>query len=718
MKDSKKENLIFISILVLMIAVMLFVIVRLSSYVKTSIHNERANYLSAQTESVAGLIDSIINQYQDYSVVCKQSIGYELSEGDEISEFMDEALKKLFIADARLILIDSNCTWYGENNSWGRITSINSYTDDTADELIYITTGVDVDIESFVFRTRLDQPIKVKHNGEDAIIEYCAVIYYVDKFNQKLYEAFPYECNSFVCDEYGTMLYKNLTMGSLINGTNLLTKYERVDFLFGDNATDLLNSIKQRKATVAEMKINDNNFFICTAPLSVNNWLASFVINTEQLASGAYIDTIATYILVIGIVFSLALAIAVITSINISNNKKMLEKEQLANAYLAKASTAKSEFLSNMTHDIRTPINGILGMTALAKKEALGGKAMDCLNKIEISSNYLLSLVNDVLDMSAIENGALKINNQPLNIKELCESCVDITKTQALNRKLNITCRLNISHEYILADDLHLKQIFINILSNAVKFTPDGGSIEFRADEMKCADSLVSFLFEIKDTGEGMEQEFINNIWDRFAQSDAGARSKYKGTGLGMAITKNLVDSMGGHIDVRSKLGEGSRFIITQSFEACDPIVSTESEEAAPNISGAKILLAEDNEINMEIAKCLLEDSGAVVTPAENGKIALDIFAESSEFYFDAVLMDIMMPEMNGIESCKAIRSLDRKDARSIPIIAMTANAMPQEIENTKNAGMNAHLSKPIDIDMVLSTIASFIKEDKSNETV
>ena len=376
------------------------------------------------------------------------------------------------------------------------------------------------------------------------------------------------------------------------------------------------------------------------------------------------------------------------------------------------ASAAKTIFLANMSHDIRTPINGIMGMVTLANKEEMSPTVAGYVKKIEIASRHLLSLINDVLDMSRIESGKTEIVTESTDIRIVADNCSSIIQGQLEERYITFDRDFDsISHPRIMADVLHLKQIIINILGNAIKFTPDGGTVSFSVREASYNDDTVEYEFVISDTGIGMSPEFMEHLFEAFSQEQGGSRAKYQGTGLGMAITKQLTDLMHGTIDVKSAPGEGSTFTVRIPF-ALDKSPKANivyNADAKTNIQGVQILLVEDNELNMEIAKTLLEDGGAVVTPAENGRIAVEKFMDAPAGTFDIILMDLMMPEMNGFEATRAIRSSLHPDADRIPIIAMTANAFAEDKIKAIEAGMNAHVPKPINFTTLTAEILRLI---------
>lgn len=380
------------------------------------------------------------------------------------------------------------------------------------------------------------------------------------------------------------------------------------------------------------------------------------------------------------------------------------EKERL-NIRLAKAeeaasqaNVAKSRFLSGMSHEIRTPINAIMGTTRLAIMNLDSEERVKhCLQTIDRASGHLLLLVNDVLDISRIESGKAVLKTNPFNITEILNNCVLMTKGQLQNRIIDFSVRFDDFSCYeLIGDGLHLSQILINLLANAVKYTPDGGKVIFRAREEKQSGAKISFVFRIEDTGIGMSAEFMEHIWEPFAREEKGTPVN-QGTGLGLAIVKKYVDLMGGHIDVESHPGKGSIFTVRLLFDRNRDAIEDEKEDDTAKLDGMKVLLVEDNLLNKEVAKTLLETQGVDVDAADNGQMALDMFMESSSFGYDAILMDVMMPVMDGITATRRIRSLGREDSGTIPIIAMTANAFDEDVKLAKEAGMNEHVSKPID---------------------
>lgn len=386
---------------------------------------------------------------------------------------------------------------------------------------------------------------------------------------------------------------------------------------------------------------------------------------------------------------------------------KAVESANLANA-------AKSDFLSRMSHDIRTPLNGILGMLDIAiKNESDPVLLASCHQKMLNAATHLQALVNDVLDMQQMENDQFSLEQTSFDIREIFANCWSMLETQADQMQITLK-KLNegvFEYPYLIGSPLHIRQIFMNILTNAVKYNKPGGTISVQAEVIKKLHQTVIYKFTFADTGIGMSPDFLDHIFEAFVQEDTGARTTYKGTGLGMTIVHRLVQKMGGTIQVKSQQNVGTTFTLFLPFtidEHQNTQIKTASASAPDDLSNLHVLVVEDNELNMEITLFSLEEAGLTVTAAHNGQEAVQIFEDSDPYTFDIILMDIMMPVMNGLDASKKIRSLDRPDAGTIPIIALSANAFAEDIQKSKNAGLNEHLAKPLEMDRVLKVITQY----------
>lgn len=376
------------------------------------------------------------------------------------------------------------------------------------------------------------------------------------------------------------------------------------------------------------------------------------------------------------------------------------------------ASKAKSEFLSRMSHEIRTPMNAIIGMTDIAmsvidNKE----RTLDCLHKIDTSTKYLLSLINDILDMSRIESGKMKISNEKFDLTKLIEELDVLIRPQTEVKGLDFEIETDYHTPYLIGDELRISQVLINLLGNALKFTPEGGTVTLGMHEVLFEKDLSAICFSVKDTGIGINEENINRIFEAFEQEEADTAHKYGGTGLGLAISNNLVKLMGGNLTVESEENKGAEFFFTLTFPIYDaPVEEEEKELEKISFEGKQILVVEDNELNAEIVQTILEMEGCVVTLAENGKKAVDIYQKEDAYHFDCILMDIRMPVMNGMEATRCIRTSDKEDARTVPIVALSANAFDEDTKKSIECGMNGHLAKPINVDMLYEVLQKVLQ--------
>ena len=413
---------------------------------------------------------------------------------------------------------------------------------------------------------------------------------------------------------------------------------------------------------------------------------------------------------------------------DLAHRKQEQEKDEKYKAELLRAAKkaeaaneAKTEFLQRMSHDIRTPINGICGMIDVADHYAEDMKKQtECRAKIKEASHLLLELINEVLDMSKLESDEVILEEIPFNLNSISEEILGVIEQMATEQNIRILWEeKEVTHWNLIGSPVHVKRILMNILSNAVKYNKENGYVYISCREIPSEQTAMTTLeFVCRDTGIGMTEAFQKRIFEPFAQEHAGSRTKFAGTGLGMPITKKLVEKMGGTISFESKEGIGTTFLIRIPFRIdTDRKDRTEAEEKTEtSIQGLHVLLTEDNELNMEIAEFVLQNEGAVVTKAWNGQKAVDIFRKSRPGEFDAILMDIMMPVMNGYEAAKMIRSLDREDAKVIPIIAMTANAFTEDKMRAKEAGMDEHIAKPVDGKLLVKVINELVKHNQREQ--
>lgn len=401
--------------------------------------------------------------------------------------------------------------------------------------------------------------------------------------------------------------------------------------------------------------------------------------------------------------------------IGLTNIDAQMKREEEFRKHMADARTrAKNDFLANMSHDIRTPMNAIVGYTNIAKSHWDEPEVVaDALDKIGSSSHFLLSLINDILDISKIESGKMQLSLAACDLRDIFRRIEDITALQAKNKSITITYSHDTVHHYkVMADDLRIEQVLINITGNAIKYTPEGKSVELIAEELGATeDKKIKYRFIVRDTGIGISKEYLPHIFESFTREEKTTVNRVQGTGLGLAITARVVEMMGGVISVKSRPGEGSEFTVELALEPSEPDDDTaEPDEMLQSVlNGKRVLLVEDNAINAEIATIILEQYGIVVDHAENGRIGADKAMTAEAGYYSAVLMDIQMPVMNGYEATRAIRSLPGEYYRTLPIIAMSANAYDEDIRASLDSGMNAHIAKPFQPDDLIKTLCRYI---------
>ena len=549
----------------------------------------------------------------------------------------------------------------------------------------------------------------------------------------------------FMLDDDGNITYTNLS-GDKYQRNYSLLKHLKGEQAITDEEADLLKKKFDNRESGVVLLGKQNPYYLGYCPIESNNTILVCIVAKgviDNVLRDYQKTVLCTTTLMAGFILLLFAGLFYsISRLSLADQKAEYEKRknelhlqtmkemEVVNQKLKKAKNvatealqtaenankAKTDFLSNMSHDIRTPMNAIIGITSLIRHDA-GNKAkvIEYADKIDISSQHLLGIINDVLDMSKIEAGKTVFKYSDFSILDLMQELDTIFHTQIYEKQQTLTIiKENIQHEWVNADQVHLMQIFSNLLSNAVKYTQEGGEIQFFVEECETKSSVYAkYRFLVSDNGMGMSADFKETIFDPFTRAESSVTNKVQGTGLGMAITKNLVEAMGGTIDVDSELGQGSCFEVLMDLKIAEDrtvalAAQEETDEQDGNIlQGMKFLCAEDNELNAEILTELLKIEGAECTICENGEEILKAFEQSAPGDYDMILMDVQMPVMNGYEATKAIRRSSHELAKTIPIIAMTANAFSEDIQHSLAAGMNAHVSKPVEMKVLEKTIRS-----------
>lgn len=703
--------------------------------IQNELYKERAYHLEETSLTQAEKVDTVLNERWDVLSAAEKIL--DRASYDDTSSLLNAlsvADEILPTTNASLVAVDNKRTCYNinaENNiqTWKSTDMLLSDNERqiTLEEQSVNSIGTS---ESMIFLYKLASPIEIGDGSTR--VTHIALIESLDTFRSVFYASvYDNKNQTILLNADGTRVYYDIN-STMFNNYNVLRSIEGASFMYGGSYEDFLAKFIAGETASAEIHAEDGNYFICSTTLQ-DGWRYLTIVEEEYVSAnstgflGSVISSLATLVAVILLITVAAVWLGM--SLRSSRRTEELsrrknqelevanEAARVAEAKAVSANAAKSDFLSNMSHDIRTPINGIIGMLDIADLHRDNPEeAVAYLDRIRGVTNHLLTLINDVLDMSKAESGKVDLAHEAFDIKELLEECAAIEVGQMRGRELTFKADLDgIRHQYLYGSPLHLRRIYLNILGNAVKYTNDGGHITLTADELIDNDpKMAKIRVIISDDGIGMSKEFQQVIFDPFTRADNSNSSEMRGTGLGMAIVKRLVEIMKGSVTVDSELDRGSTFTVVLPLEinengAAEAKAAAKESEKQIDISGFKILLVEDNDLNREIAKTLLEERGVIITEAINGEEAVDAFSSNAAGTFDAILMDVMMPVMDGLEATRAIRALSREDAHSIPIIAMTANAFAEDIAATKAAGMNEHLAKPLDFNALVKTLAHYV---------
>ena len=555
-------------------------------------------------------------------------------------------------------------------------------------------------------------------------------------------ESYGGHAATYIINRNGTLAYYDADNEDILGVRNVFKALREGTYAGSKDFATMRQQLNNYGIATASVLLKDNEYYYCLAKMAEYDMTIMLLIPAEYVAVSTM--TMLQSALRIQVVFTVLLLglvlLALISIVRAERSSKMIKIEKETNQKLNKlrvaaedalkvaesASKAKSTFLSNMSHDIRTPMNAIIGFATLALDDIRDGKKVeDYLSKILSSSKHLLGLINDILDMSRIESGKVVLEEQETDLVTTLQELQSIMEGQAKERKLKLHVDYsNLRDRYVFCDKTRLNQVMFNLLANAVKFTSEGGSIWLTMSQLEPTyevEDRAIYEIRVKDTGIGMDKEFIKHIFEPFERERTSTVSKIQGTGLGMAITKNIVDMMGGTIEVESQKGVGTEFIIRLELRLqAEARVANEDgtkqhghAEGGFEFAGKHLLLAEDNELNREIACMLLSKYGFVIDTAENGQEAVDLVAASAPDYYDLVLMDIQMPVMDGHEATRRIRNLKDKELAKVPVVAMTANAFDEDRKAAKECGMNGFISKPINMQEVVQALRMCLQDHK-----
>ena len=638
--------------------------------------------------------------------------------------------------------MDAAGRYYTEYGRTGLLREMN-YLENAPQRVSYVSNSLTVDDSRMVFLEQLSTPITLQSGEKEITLRYFGISQSMTQLND-YFRCDAYENNNsvYVLDNNGFKLF-NTNDTELLKGHNVYTVLSQMSYLHGSSFAAAKERLARTGSCYSNAVLDGTEYYYALKQMENAQWTLAFLVPAEYVAVNTQklVNIVMAVIVGFATVFSIMAVIAGLFLLREKQQRELrAEKEtnlrleqyniQLTQANdemrraqdaaaealqsAERASKAKTDFLSNMSHDIRTPMNAIIGITTLMKNELHEPeKLAEHLGKLESSGQLLLGIINNILDMSRIESGKTTLHVEKMNLPQQISQLDSIIRQQAGQRSQTFTVSTNLQHENVLADPNRLNQVLMNILSNAVKYTPTGGHIRLEVEELPRNEHYARYRFVVQDDGIGMSEEFQKRMFEPFAQENAGARSVYGGTGLGMSITKSLVDKMGGTIGVESKQGVGTTYTITLPF-AIDNTATEEPERQQTDLTvlrGRQVLLAEDNALNMEIMEFLLNDVGIKVTKAADGQQAVEAFAASPVGGFDAILMDVMMPVQDGHEATRAIRAFEHCPPESgIPIIAMTANVFADDVKACLEAGMNSHVGKPLDMQVLAAEICRQIR--------
>ena len=818
-----------------------------NNYINRILYAERLKQMQEVTGQLYKGLESVVhNQWDSADIQCNYLLLGKPANTSELQTFMRKqaTLNKLNDNECYLVAIDETGRYYTQNGIQGILTEMD-YLVPNPKRISFISKSMITDETRMFFLNRLDNPLLLQSGTQQLKLIYYGCAHNMNELNP-YFTCGAYNGNNsvYIIDNNGERLFGS---SDLIKGYNIYSVIENMNYLHGSSFAEAKEELKLNGTAYSNAILDGIEYYYSMYHMKNAEWTLFFLVPSSCVATNtvALVNASVRMILLFAVILISVSTLVIFIILKIKQKQK-LDAERQNSAALEKAAIAaqaankaKSEFLSNMSHDIRTPMNAIVGISELMERESdSSNKLHTYIHKIQSSSRHLLSLINDILDMSKIESGEVKLNCDSMSLADQIWQIDGIIRPQANERKQNLIVRIHeIKHEFLIGDSVRLRQILINLLSNAVKYTPKGGTVCFDLTENACSmPDKASFEVTVTDNGCGMTQEFIEHIYEPFTRAENSVTNKVQGTGLGLSITKNLTELMGGNIEIESEPGRGSRFKLELTFPIdknaciklpagnillisddntliknmkaslhessahltvaenadtackllgkedvdiiilsgylenaalsdtvnslrnaaknnvliyCTDYAASESAhsiiarhdidgfiprpffvqnliretekikkstnanntENTPRFHNMRFLCAEDNELNAEILQALLNINGATCTIYNDGKSLVDAFADAKPGDYDVILMDVQMPVMNGYEATRAIRSGDNPLGKTIPIIAMTANAFSEDVQNCLSAGMDAHIPKPIDMTLLERTINNLNKK-------
>ncbi len=709
-------------------------------YIQDIIYEERLNQMEEVTHQMFQNLEDVIDSHWGrVTEECNYLKAANVQTTDELCRQMKKKYELSAYADHKITLmaVDSEGRYYTQDGYIGLFRDLD-YFEDNPDQISFVFDSMTDNQSEMVFLKRLSEPIELQNGEEKTTISYFGIAQNMEQLNP-YFSCDAYNGNNsvYVLDDNGFKLF-NSNQVELIKGHNVFSVLQNMKYLHNSSFDKTKAELEKKGCSYSNAILDGTEYFYALKRLENAEWTLIFLVPAEYVATNTL--RLVNFVMVFIVIFTVIAAVCVMLGISFvmrRNQQEAIRVERENNARLETVNTelrqakqaaeeafqvaqeanrSKSSFLANMSHDIRTPMNAITGITSLLEYDAENEeKVREYAKKIDVSAQHLLGIINDVLDMSKIEAGKTVFKYSDFSILELMQEIQMMFRPQAEGKhQMMVMNHDNIEHEWVNGDKVHMMQIFSNLLSNAVKYTQEGGKIQFLVEEYETKSrAYAKYRFVVSDNGMGMSADFKDTIFDAFTRAESSLTNKIQGTGLGMAITRNLVEAMGGTIDVESELGQGSCFEVFMDLKIAEDrsvalAAQEETDEQDDNIlQGMRFLCAEDNELNAEILTELLKIEGAECTICENGEEVLKAFEQSAPGDYDMILMDVQMPVMNGYEATKAIRRSSHKLAKTIPIIAMTANAFSEDIQHSLAAGMTAHVSKPVEMKVLEKTIRS-----------
>ena len=745
--NNKIYKKLFVGFGFVIIVLILTLFVMSQTYIQNLVYHERLSQMEEVTHQMFHSLEDVIDTHWDeVNVQCNYLYYTPLETDTDLYRYLKKLseLSNYHERQIELIAVDAAGHYYTAYGRTGLLREMN-YLESAPQRVSYVSNALTEDDSRMVFLEQLPTPITLQSETGEITLRYFGISQCMTQLNDYFHcDAYENNNSVYVLDNNGFKLF-NANDTELLKGHNVYTVLSQMSYLHGSSFAAAKERLARTGSCYSNAVLDGTEYYYALKQMENAQWTLAFLVPAEYVAVNTQklVNIVMVIIIVIAMMFSV-ITVFVGWFLLRQKQQQELRTEKEANLRLEqynihltqvndelrqaqvvaaealqsaeRASKAKTDFLSNMSHDIRTPMNAIIGITTLMKNELhQPEKLAEHLGKLETSGQLLLGIINNILDMSRIESGKTTLNVEKMNLPQQVSQLDSIIRQQAGQRRQTFTVNTHLQHENVLADPNRLNQVLMNILSNAVKYTPKGGHIRLEVEELPRNEHFARYRFVVQDDGIGMSEEFQKTLFDPFTREEKSGTNKVQGTGLGMAITKSIVDLMGGTIHVESTTGKGTRFEVVLEFPIdaeADTVqeaqVLPEEEETASPLSGMKFLCAEDNAINAEILELLLESKGAHCKIYPNGQEIVDAFASVKPGEYDMILMDVQMPVMDGLEATRRIRNGENPLGRIIPILAMTANAFLEDMQKSKEAGMDVHLSKPVDIAALEQTVKHF----------